>query len=95
MQIKTAIYVGIATTTCALLSPLLLPAAGFGAGGVAAGSLAAGAHAVIGNVAAGSVFAGLQSLGATLPIMKLALAGGAIAVSGVAGGAVAASGAAF
>ncbi|KAF3937327.1 hypothetical protein ABW19_dt0203059 [Dactylella cylindrospora] len=69
---------GAAVVTTAILSPIILPAIGFGSAGIVGGSLAAGVQSGIGLVEAGSVFALLQSAG-----MGGAAGAAAIATAGV------------
>ena len=58
---------------------LAVPLAGFGAGGVLAGSIAAGVQSVVYGGATCGVFSALQSVGATMAWLPVALTGAAVA----------------
>ncbi|KAK6343473.1 hypothetical protein TWF730_011062 [Orbilia blumenaviensis] len=85
------VAVGGTVALAAILSPLILPAVGFGSAGVGAGSIAAGWQSAIGLVEAGSIFALCQSAGAGGAAGAAAITAAALGGTGtvVAAGAVA------
>ncbi|KAK6525809.1 hypothetical protein TWF281_010852 [Arthrobotrys megalospora] len=85
------VAIGGTLALTAILSPLILPAIGFGSAGVGAGSIAAGWQSAIGLVEAGSIFALCQSAGAGGAAGAAAITAAALGGTGtiVAAGAVA------